>query len=83
MVLIAVLLVVVTERYWHPLSSRKVFAPLLSWYDWLARRLADQRWFAGAAGVLLTIAPPVIVVGIIQAYLGQPSDIWQWLIYLL
>jgi membrane protein required for beta-lactamase induction len=79
MTLIAVLLVIATERFWHPLSSNRLFAPLTGWRNVL---LGSQRgWYDGSLGVLLTVFPPVFVTGSVQ-YALTTADGW-WLLLML
>lgn len=80
MTLIAVLLVIATERFWHPLSSNTMFAPLIRWRDTLLR--GGKAWRDGSAGVLLTVLPPVLVTGIVQYALAAAGG-WYSLLALL
>jgi membrane protein required for beta-lactamase induction len=80
MTLIAVLLVVVTERFWHPLSSNRLFSPLTRWSHFLLTR--QRTWLNGSLGVVLTILPPVLVTGLVQ-YLLSMSGGWSILLGLL
>ena len=79
MTLIAVLLVIATERFWHPLSSNHIFAPLRRWRDTLLRR--RQTWLDGSTGVLLTVLPPVIITGMTQ-YALAAAEGWMSLLAL-
>jgi len=80
MTLIAVLLVIITERFWHPFSSNYIFTPLVRWRDSLLRGRPD--WFDGSVGVLLTVLPPVLVTGMTQ-YILAAADGWFSLLVLL
>lgn len=80
MTLIAVLLVIITERFWHPFSSAQIFTPLVSWRNRLLGW--SPEWLDGSTGVLLTIAPPVLITGMTQFVLGA-ADGWFSLLVLL
>lgn len=71
MTLIAVLLAMATERYWHPLSSYKLFSPLLSWRDVLLNHCGRKAWFNGAIGVLLVVTPAVLIMALLQVGLAS------------
>jgi membrane protein required for beta-lactamase induction len=83
MTLIAILLALATERYWHPFSSYKVFSPLLSWHDFLASRYRQMAWFDGAAGALLTVAPVMLIVMFLQYGLAGTNWFFMWMIKLV
>jgi len=83
MTLIAVLLALATERYWHPFSSYKVFSPLLSWRDFLVSRYQQTTWFDGAAGALLSVAPVLLIVMFLQYGLAGTSGFFMWMIKLV
>jgi|GEM_PF-2250053 len=83
MTLIAILLALATERYWHPFSSYKLFSPLLSWRDLLALRCQRVSWFDGANGVLLTVAPAILLVALLQYGLAGTSGFVMWMIKLI
>ena len=80
MTLIAVLLVIITERLWHPFSSNHIFTPLVHWRDALLRW--NPVWFDGATGVLLTVLPPALITGMTQ-YVLVAADGWFSLLVLL
>jgi len=71
MTLIAILLAMATERYWHPLSSYKLFSPLLSWRNVLLSRCGRISWFNGAAAVVLVVTPAVLMVALLQVALAR------------
>ena len=82
MTLIAILLAMATEGYWHPLSSYRVFSPLLSWRDVLLARSGRINWLDGSVGVLLTVAPAVIVIALLQYSLAGIGGGLMWLLML-
>jgi len=82
MTLIAILLAMATERYWHPLSSYRLFSPLVSWRDVLASRCGQRGWFDGAVGVLLTVAPAVLIIALLQYGLAAADGVLMWLLKL-
>lgn len=66
MTLIAILLAMATEKYWHSLFSKKLFSPVQGWHDFLLKYCGRMHWFNGPAGVLLVVTPAVLIVALLQ-----------------
>jgi len=83
MKLITILLVLASEKYWRSIHTR-------NWFDLLNRislsmrkSLESMRWFDGSAGVLLVISPGILLVAVIQYFLGNEPGVLMWVLSLL
>jgi len=83
MILIAILLALGTERFWKSVGFLSQFEILIRYAVWLQQRCKDQAWFNGSTGVLLVVAPVVVVVGIVQHVIGSAPGVLAWLLSLI
>lgn len=83
MKLIAILLVIATEEKWKTFRSLRPFQALVEFADRLRNRFGERAWFNGPAGVLLTVAPGVVVTALIQFALEAANGVIAWLVALV
>ncbi|MCC6206665.1 MAG: regulatory signaling modulator protein AmpE [Gammaproteobacteria bacterium] len=80
--LIAILITLGTENLWKSFRAVRPYQWLLDYTAWLWQRVGSERWFGRSAGVLLALAPGVLVVGLIQLVLASGEGFFAWLIRL-
>lgn len=79
--LIAILMAMGTEGFWKSFDVLRRFQGLVGYASWLQSRWGDRPWFNGPVGVMFTIAPGVVVVGLVQSWLE--GGLLGWLLTLL
>lgn len=80
--LIAVLLVAATERYWKSFQIVRLFQGLITMACRFNSHWGNAAWFNGPRGVLLTLAPGVVAVALIQYALASGSGFIVWFVTL-
>ncbi|MDR2877916.1 MAG: regulatory signaling modulator protein AmpE [Chromatiales bacterium] len=83
MKLIAILLVIATEEKWKTFRSLRPFEALIEFANRMRARFGQHAWFNGPAGVLLTVAPAVVVTALIQFALDAAVGVIAWLVALV
>jgi len=83
MTLIAVLLAIVTERYWHPWSSINIFAPLTALRNRLIPPSQSKQLLNGSSGLILILLPPVGVIAALQFLLSYTDGLLTGLLALI
>ncbi len=82
MSLIAILIAAATERYWRSFQAVQPFQWLIALAGRLHARWGNAAWFNGPRGVLLTLAPGVIAIALLQYALASGSGLIVWLVTL-
>lgn len=80
--LIAMLITLGTESLWKSFRGVRPYQWLVDYTAWLWQRVGSERWFGRPAGVVLALAPGVLVVGLIQLALASGEGFIAWLIKL-
>lgn len=83
MKLIAILLVIATEEKWKTFRSLRPFQGLVEFASRLRGRFGERTWFNGPAGVLLTVAPGVVIAALVQFALEAADGVIAWLVALV
>ena len=69
-VLIAVILALALGHAVPQLAQLRRYEVFSAWCAWLGAKLGTQGWFGGRYGIVLSLAPPLILVGALQALFG-------------
>ncbi len=80
--LIAVLLIAATERYWRSFRTVRPFQGLIALACRLHSHWGNAAWFNGPRGVLLTLAPGVVAIALLQYALTSGTGFVVWLVTL-
>lgn len=83
MSLIAVLIAAATERYWRSFQAVQPFQWLIALANACHARWGNAAWFNGPRGVLLTLAPGVVAIALLQYSLASGSGFIVWLVTLV
>ncbi len=79
MTLLAILIALVVDRMWSTLAERRNHVWFQNMVDGVWRRFGSMRWMHGPVGVLLLLAPVVLVVALVYAWLAQTLDLLAFL----
>lgn len=69
MSLLAILIALSIDRFWESVENIRRVRWFFGYRAWLQARLAQRSLWDGLIGLMLTLAPPLIVVGLLQAVL--------------
>jgi AmpE protein len=83
MSLIVIVLVMGTEAIWRNALGIRPFQAVIDFAVWLQGRWGVQPWFNGPAGVLATVLPVMVAVGLVQLMIDAVGGFFGGLVGIL